>query len=274
MSTEPKVINGIPCYAPELAHENKDYPADHFEQLFKLEAKHFWFRSRNKIIQKLLTKFLPPHKTSKILEVGCGTGYVLSGLSKFPNYRLTGADLHIKGLIFAKKRLPQTPFVQVDFRRLPFYHEFDAVGAFDVLEHIEEDEEAIKSAHQALKPHGFFMITVPQHRWLWSQQDEAAYHKRRYTRRELCEKLKKNGFTIRFSSSFVCFLLPLMLISRLRQKKISAGHKEREYNYDELRISRFINVILRCVMRMDEWFIQHGISLPFGGSIIIVSQKK
>lgn len=273
MSTQPKVINGITCYAPELAHEYKDYPADHFEKLFELETKHFWFCSRNRIIQKLFSKFLSPAKPANILEVGCGTGYVLSGLSQLPHYRLTGADLHIEGLLFAKKRLPQTPFVQVDFRHLPFHHEFDAIGAFDVLEHIEEDEEAIQSAYKALKPHGFFILTVPQHRWLWSRQDEAAYHKRRYTRRELCEKLKKNGFSIRFISSFVFTLLPLMLASRLRHKKKITHPEGLEYSFDELRIGCFLNWMLECGMRLDEWMISRGISLPVGGSLVAVAQK-
>jgi SAM-dependent methyltransferase len=69
--------------------------------------------------------------------------------------------------------------------------EFDTIGAFDVIEHIEDDVGAMREIYRALKPGGGFMIIVPQHMFLWSRVDDLAFHKRRYARRELTAKLEK-----------------------------------------------------------------------------------
>ncbi len=75
--------------------------------------------------------------------------------------------------------------LQFDACAIPYKAEFDVIGAFDVIEHIEEDTAALTQMYQALKPGGGLLITVPQHRFLWSAVDEMSYHKRRYHRNEL-----------------------------------------------------------------------------------------
>ena len=252
-----------------------DYAAEHFEKLFVLESGHFWFRGRNRIIQSMLKRFVGDKKKVKMMEIGCGTGFVLSGLARFPHFELWGSDLHAEGIACAQKRLPKAHFVQIDFRKTPFKEEFDVVGAFDVLEHIDEDSAVIHNVHTTLKKDGYFVITVPQHRWLWSTQDTTAGHKRRYSRNELTHKLRAEGFSVRYVSSFVTALLPIMLISRLRRKKKAKNHllPGQEYSYDELNLPRWLNLCLEMGMWIDEFFIRRGLSLPFGGSIIAVAQK-
>lgn len=248
-----------------------DYQPEHFKELFELESHHFWFRGRNRIIQNAFARFIGNH--ASVLEVGCGTAFVLAGLSqRFPSYILTGADLFAEGLSFARTRLPHANFIQLDLREIPFINKFDAIGAFDVIEHIDEDELVLKNLHRSLKKGGYIFITVPQHKWLWSKQDEAACHKRRYTRHELKQKLINAGFAISFMSSFVTLLLPLMILSRLRKKKSRKAHGL-EYSYDELRIPDFLNKFLELGMRADEVLIKRGISLPLGGSLLAVARK-
>lgn len=134
-------INNIKCYAPELAHANEDFPAEVFEILYRVEEGHFWFTSRNRVIQYLFSRFIGKNCSANVLEIGCGTGSVLKGLSEvFPQYRLQGSEIHLAGIAFAQKRLPQIEFIQLDATRMPFREAFDAIGAFDVLAHIEQDE--------------------------------------------------------------------------------------------------------------------------------------
>lgn len=251
-----------------------DYSPDHFERLFKLEEKNFWFRSRNRIIKRLFSQYLPPSKTAKILEVGCGTGFVLYGLSEFKNYHLFGGELHVEGLRYARERLPHAEFIQLDFRKTPFHNEFDAIGAFDVLEHVEEDILMMENVHKSLKPGELFFVSVPQHKWLWSNQDVAAYHKRRYTRKELILKLEQNHFSIEFATSFVFTLLPAMFLSRLFRKKKIRNPDGMEYSFHELTLPSALNKLLEGFMKIDELLIRRGYSLPIGGSLIAVSRKK
>ena len=173
----------------------------------------------------------------RVLEIGCGTGFVLSALHAQRRFQLVGAEQHIAGLRFARERLPEVEFVQLDARRLPYRCEFDAIGAFDVIEHIDEDEEVMASAHAALRPRGLFVLTVPQHAWLWSSTDDYAHHKRRYSRAELLAKMRRRGFAIRFCTSFVFTLLPLMYLSRLGKGRVTPEvDSSAAPTYDELRL--------------------------------------
>lgn len=127
----------------------------------------------------------------------------------------------------------------------PYRAEFDAIGAFDVIEHIDDDEEVMTSAHAALRPRGLFVVTVPQHAWLWSSTDKHAHHKRRYSRRELLTKLQRHGFALRFCTSFVFALLPLMYLSRLAKRGAAAQATEAaDPTYAELHLPRALDALM------------------------------
>ena len=166
------------------------FPVEAFARLVELEANNFWFRSRNRIIVRAFRKYLREPTKPRVLEIGCGTGFVLSALHAERRFDLVGSEQHAAGLDWARRRLPEVEFVQLDARHLPYEASFDAVGAFDVIEHIPEDEEVMANVHRALRPKGLFILTVPQHAWLWSSQDELARHQRRYSRAELRAKLE------------------------------------------------------------------------------------
>ncbi len=266
------LIDGFKCYAPEVAlGTSADYPPEHHDRLFDLEEAHFWFRARNRIVQGLVRRYLG-NRPARFLELGVGTGYMLAGLSRFSNLELVGAELYVNALKYARQRLPRVEFIQLDAVRMPFENEFDAVGAFDTLEHIEEDARVIRNVGRALKPGGRFFITVPQHPWLWSTQDDAAFHKRRYTRRGLCEKLRNAGFEIDYTGSFICALFPLLVASRRRMKP-QASQEPAEYNWKELQLHPWINAVSGALTRLDEWMIRLGLRVPFGGTLVAVARK-
>ena len=74
---EPQYVQGIKCYAPNMAYDGTDYPIEAFQHLVELEGKNFWFRSRNRILRRVFRKYLRRPGRPKVLEIGCGTGYVL-----------------------------------------------------------------------------------------------------------------------------------------------------------------------------------------------------
>lgn len=278
MSEKFEIIDNIKCYAPDLARKNEDFPAEGFQVLYKAEEKNFWFRSRNNVIQSLFKKYVGKQQT-EVLEIGCGTGYVLKGLeARFPAYQLRGSEIHLEGIRFAQQRLPNVEFIQLDATDLPYQNEFDTIGAFDVLEHIEEDEKVMREVEKSLKPNGHFIISVPQYQWMWSINDDIAFHKRRYHRKELKSKLQKAGFDVKYIGSFVFTLFPMMYISRLlrgkNEKKSMDMEEVRKIAVNELKLNPVINSIFLGLMKIDELLIKAGISLPFGGSLIAVAKKK
>ncbi len=247
--------------------DNKSFPREAFDSLAQIEPHNWWFVSRNKVIAWTIARYTL--QKGKYLEIGCGTGFVLGMLAnKFPSFKLTGTELYPEGMRLAKKRIPTAEFFQLDAKLLNQKADFDVIGAFDVLEHIDEDSLVLRNIYKALKYDGTVIFSVPQHKWLWSVADEYANHVRRYTRKELNEKVLAAGFKIEFCSSFVSLLLPLMFISRVFQPKLK--------NYDplkEFKIPYWVNAILEKLMSIELFLIKKGFKFPAGGSLILVATK-
>ena len=233
--------------------------------LAAIESGHWWFRSRNHIIIWALRRFVPEFRD--FLEVGCGTGFVLQGVSgAFPTVQLKGTEYFDEGLVHARERIPQAEFIQLDARLMTDTMSHDVIGAFDVIEHIEGDELVLNNLANALRSGGSLLLTVPQHRWLWSSVDEQACHVRRYSRKELMNKVSKTGLKVKYVSSFVSFLVPLMWLSRLRAKAQSDASSE-------FHIPNWLNQLLEGVMSIEIWLMRRGITFPIGGSLILVAKK-
>jgi SAM-dependent methyltransferase len=265
----PVLVEGFNAYAPDFAYDSEGFKSSYFSDLARLEENNFWFRSRNQLILWALDKYC--HNFQSFLEIGCGTGYVLSGVSKrFPDTTLNGSEIFTAGLNLATSRLPSANFMQMDARDIPFVEEFDVIGAFDVLEHIEDDIQVLKQVHTALKPQGFMLLTVPQHARLWSTIDEYACHVRRYAASDLQHKLEATGFQLVRSTSFVTTLLPAMMVSRFFRKKVSVGNFEASA---ELKISSWLNFLFFQLLCGEIVLIKKGLDLPVGGSRLVVAKK-
>lgn len=244
------------------------YDPSHFAALARSEATNFWFKARNKLIISALAKYAKEART--FLEIGCGTGFVLQAIAeRFPSLTITGTELFPEGLEFAAKRVPRANLLTLDARELGDQHKYDAIGAFDVIEHIYEDELVLRNLFDALNPNGWLFINVPQHMFLWSRSDELACHYRRYELSEMKRKLESAGFRVISSTSFVVLLLPLMFLSRLIQNKIFHSHSV----FSELQINGLPNFVLEQVLYMELALGNLGIRWTMGGSLFVVARK-
>jgi len=266
---EPQALAGFAAFAPELAHAGEGYDPAHFSALAELESRNFWFRARNRLIVWALGRYFPGAK--RFLEVGCGTGFVLAGIAAaFPALEVAGSEVAAEGLAFASRRVPAARLIQMDARRIPFRGEFDVAGAFDVIEHIEDDRTVLRALREALAPGGGLLLTVPQHPFLWSEYDVHARHVRRYRAADLHARLVEAGFEIVKMTSFVTLLLPLMTASRLAQQKSRT-------QYDplaELRIAPWLNWMLEKTLDFERLLIRAGIPFPAGGSLLVVARRR
>ena len=245
------------------------FDPDAFDRLAALEHVSFWFRSRNRLIGWAINEYFPG--ASSLLEIGCGTGFVLAGLEReYPALHLAGAELHSGGLRHAAERAVNAEFFQFDARDIPFEEEFDVVGAFDVLEHIDRDEDVLAEMHRATAPGGGIVVTVPQHAALWSASDDYAEHERRYSRSELTSKVTRAGFAIRRVTSFVSLLLPLMAISRLTERLSSRPYDPaREYD-----TARRADAALERIADAERWALTRGANFPVGGSLLLIASRR
>lgn len=242
------------------------FPEESFAVLAAAEANHWWFRTRNRVLLWALRSYVG--RFSSFLEVGCGTGFVLEEIrSAYPSADLYGSEYFEEGLLHARERIPSATFTQLDATQMNDVECYDVIGAFDVIEHIEQDQLVLNNLSRAIKKGGSLIVSVPQHRWLWSEVDEYACHVRRYSRSELIKKIQLAGLRVEYTTSFVSFLIPLMWLSRLRTR---AG----EYDpMAEFRIPNWLSYSLEQVMKLELSILKLGISMPFGGSLLLVAKK-
>jgi SAM-dependent methyltransferase len=261
----PEWRNGFLAFSPEVA-EAEAFRAEFFAHLIALEGGSFWFHSRNRLIAWALRTYFPDARD--LFEVGCGTGFVLSEIRRvFPALSIAGSDLYTEGLGFAAMRLPGVPLYQMDATRIPFADAFDVVCSFDVLEHIDEDEAVLAGMCRAVRPRGGLLLTVPQHAFLWSGVDDYSLHKRRYARQELVAKVRRAGFDVIRTTSFVSLLLPLLLLSRYLRRGAEIDP------HAEFRLSRPTSAVLGGVMTLERTLIAAGLSFPVGGSLLLVGRR-
>ena len=147
----------------------------------------------------------------------------------------------------------------------------EAIGLFDVLEHIEDDSHFIIQLNKAISKNGILIITVPAYSWLFSDFDISIGHFRRYTKKSLTSLLVKNGFQVTYSQYFFAFLiLPSFFLRRIpyllgRRQKYEVIHKKMN-RY--LFISQIFKPLIRILLKAEEI-----IRPNFGLSVIICAKK-
>jgi SAM-dependent methyltransferase len=259
----------------------ESYDPEFFSRLFSIEDAHFWFRARNEIIKAasvpIVAKLQPGYR---VLEVGCGTGNVLRHLEQIcVNGSVIGMDLFFEGLQFAAKRVT-CRLIQGDIHASPFGSQFDLIGLFDVLEHLEDDCDMLLSLHKMLKPGEALIITVPAHMSLWSYFDTAAKHKRRYSISELSRKLTQTGYQIDYISQYMAIaFLPVWLGRKLTtlmehlMRRTKLNQRARELTMRELRITPVFNNIMYWMLVQEARLIALKHRIPIGTSIIAIAQR-
>ena len=178
-------------------HDTKQtqFRTDRLARLAHIERWHFWFIGRRAMVNRLLAKYIDS-KTSRLLDLGCGTGNMVENLSA-QGYNVVGLDLLPEGLHSTRQNVPHSMLIQADLSTpLPLSdNAFDVAIVLDVLEHVKDDN-LLEEINRILTPGGIILLTVPAFPWLWSFRDTDAGHLRRYTRRSLRDLMSKSDLQI------------------------------------------------------------------------------
>jgi SAM-dependent methyltransferase len=266
------VVDGIKCYHPNIAESFCGYPSSGFDTTDEVNLDSFWVASRTRLLRREIINAVGGMPNAKVFEIGCGIGTLLHSLSSEPGIQLLGSEIYLKGLRSAKAQCPAVEFIQMDATAIPFVEEFDVIGAFDVIEHIDDDMSVLNGIHRALRPKGGLVLTVPQHEFMWSSIDEFVHHRRRYSREKLVSKIVSAGFQIEYVTSFVFALFPLMLVSRLLDRTRKTKPTAADFN-KQVHFNPFVNRVFGWFMRIDEFMIARRYSLPWGGTLFVVAKK-
>jgi SAM-dependent methyltransferase len=188
------------------------YPARGNADCYQLEDTSFWFRHRNNCIVEACRQ-LPPR--GPLFDVGGGNGFVALGLEQ-AGFETVLIEPGATGAANARSRnLAHVICATVEDAKFQ-PGTLDAVGLFDVVEHIEDDAAFLGSLSRLMPKNGRIYLTVPAHAALWSDEDELAGHFRRYTRASLQTVLVASGFAVEFATYFFAPLpLPILLVRAL-----------------------------------------------------------
>jgi SAM-dependent methyltransferase len=238
-----------------------------YQRLDALERDHWWFAARRDIIAEMINRFAPRKPQRTLLEAGCGTGGNLNMLARFGDLQAFELDAEARDI--AKSKLPIDVQPGMLPNGIPFSPgQFDVVGAFDVLEHVEHDVASMAKLGEQLSPEGKLFITVPANPWLWSKHDETHHHFRRYTKATLTEALSMAGLEPVRVGYFNTLLFPLIVALRLLRKALRLAETP-----DDEMPSPVQNSILKTIFGLER-FLVGKVPMPFGVSLYAVARKR
>ncbi len=241
-----------------------------FDALAAVEDRHFWFTSRNSLLERVLAR-LDIAASGRVLEVGVGTGNTLRVLEHvWPHAMVIGVDAYEEGFRAARRRT-RAHLVRASGLALPFTGGFDVVAAFDVLEHVADDRAALIEIRRVLQPGGRLVVTVPALGRLWSRVDEDAHHVRRYERDGLHASLTAAGFAVDRIAFFMAALYPLLRGAR-RLARGGGAHADGSAVARELRVVPILNAGMRAILGTEMRLVAAGWQLPIGTSLLAVAR--
>lgn len=252
------------------------YNPEYYAPLWAAEDRHFWFRARNAVLEHIVQSEVASLPAGyRVLEVGCGTGYVLRMLQRVCSRGLVvGVDLYLQGLMLAKQR-SGARLVQARIEAPPFREPFDLVGLFDTLEHISDDQAALTHVHSLIRPGGALLLTVPAYQRLWSDFDVEAQHCRRYEPALLARRLQDAGFRVDYLTPFMATLYPIARAGRMLTdlwRRRSSAPQPSSAVVQQLKIRPGINELLSFALAQEAKILSRRGQLPMGTSLLAVAR--
>jgi SAM-dependent methyltransferase len=246
------------------------YPAHGNANCLKVEDKSFWFRHRNRCIISLVRRFSPD---AAFLDIGGGNGFVARGLIE-SGVPCALIEPGIDGAVAARARgIDPVICARLEDAGLPPASVATA-GMFDVLEHIEDELAALRQVNELLAPKGRLFLTVPAYSFLFSADDIAAGHYRRYTNSNLARALAGSGFRVEFASYMFAPLPPLIFAVRTLPSRLGLRQgADPERDASEVAPHGAAANLMDRMLAAEHRRIEAGRAIPFGASCLCVAVK-
>ncbi|GAB7039912.1 MULTISPECIES: class I SAM-dependent methyltransferase [Catenuloplanes] len=210
-----------------------------------VEDRHWWYRERRALLARELRR-LPAGPGRRAIEIGAAGGGNCLVMRDF-GYQVLATEFLPEGVEIARAR--GLDAIQADARDLPVDSASrDLLVAFDVLEHIEEDDRAAAEIHRVLRPGGTALIAVPADMRLWSVFDELSGHVRRYHRAGLTALITGAGLRVDALRSWNVLLRPAVALRRTASVRPSS---EAALRHDVTAVHPVLNALLGGIVRLE-----------------------
>ena len=239
------------------------------EKHLHLDREHFWRVAKRRLVLQFIERYYPHPKQLRILDVGSAASQIILDLQR--HGVVTAVEPSEQAILLARERLGFDVLQGSLPSALP-HGSYDLITVLDVLEHVKEDEAALRALKDRLAVGGLLICTVPAYQWLWSSHDAVLRHRRSNTRARLKTLFHKAGLEIDRLSYYTCFLLPLVAAQRAAWKVYDLA-KENELNYRVRIPFKPINSALGMIMTLEQIALQY-FDLPCGSALIAVATRE
>ncbi len=240
-----------------------------YSEMIRLQEQHWWFVARREVIQSFIKLQMPDSSKANVLEIGCGVGGNVELLGTSGSY--LGIDMHKPAIDYCSEKFPQFSFKCARIEDIPQEfnsNKFDSIYILDVLEHLDNEVEILKSASSYLNESGKILVTVPAFQFLWSPHDDFVHHVRRYTKNSLSKILEESGYTVERISYFNSLLFPLALIQRLGMRFLN-----KKLSSHLSTPPKPVNWLFQAIFSQEASILKFT-NMPVGLSIIAVVKKE
>ncbi|HLD26536.1 MAG TPA: class I SAM-dependent methyltransferase [Patescibacteria group bacterium] len=245
----------------------------HLDDIRQKEDLHWWHVAKKELIVSIIKNIIESNSYThpKILEIGAGTGTMLKNFITIAE--VTALDISKQALHYCKTKGIRN-LIHADLETYQdFKHNYyDIIICCDLLEHIQNDEKALKKINSMLKKKGTCILHVPANQKLYSYWDKFLGHYRRYEIKQLKNKLEHCGFRVNFISYRVSFLFPFAFLFRKYKNLFQKNSSKISSDFFYI---PFLNTILFFITKIEDFLIIRSIIRPsFGLSIIAIVKKK
>ena len=246
-------------------------PAE-FANIARSEQRFWWYRGMNQILFRLLDPIARERTFDRVLEAGCGTGYLATLLERRYSWRMFPVDLGWQGLQFGRS-LGLDRLTQADIAHLPFRSgSFDAVVSMDVIVHFPRGEEhrAMSELVRVLAPQGLLAVRVSSLDILRSRHSQFAHERQRFTRTRLLQLAQSCGITVDRCTYANSLLMPVALAKfrvwePLIRQAPSSGVEP---------VHPILDRILYAPLATEAACIGAGLDFPLGQSLVLLGHKR
>jgi len=225
---------------------------------------HFWMKWRFESMLKH-KKYLPS-LGSKVLEIGCGSCVFSSQLESI-SYISDACDLNVVALNKSVELKGKKFIYNIYDKNEKLINSYPAIFLMDVIEHIDEHVQFLKTASEHAKKGGIVVINVPAKKWLFSEYDVAQGHKRRYTIEELKQTVNDAGLEWVDGNYWGFSLIPVLLLRKL----VLSFKKDKVVEIGFEPPNKFIHWAFQQLRKIE---LSIPIKMPSGTSVMAICRVK